>query len=111
MDYIKSIKTKVDKFNAKLVEFSKETGEQPCRLYEDINTSYEQEPLEIVEAWEDDDIYFKFKDDILASTYDEVLQWLRQLNADLKRAKRYFEMSAEEIDRITEEGEQEDENN
>lgn len=91
----------VEKYNAFVVE----TGDINCTLYEDMNTPYYIEDIKVLQT------RIKFTtiyNDYRNTAYDEVItdeydleEWVVKLNADLRRAKRYWEMPSEDIDAIS----------
>lgn len=110
----------VEKFNAELEAFRQETesGNTPATLYEDAFTSFtlnnikvengrllfeydgKQESETIVRYDEDEKMYYE-------EDLDGIAEWIKFWRACLKRAKRYFAMDTDKLDKI-QDGEIED---
>lgn len=115
----KAIK-QIEKFAADLKAFSEETGEQHPTLYEDANTTFEVRNLvftyEGTLHWEDETGYpwyeaYITEDEDGKEVWDAGYEWdngIQYWRAGLRRAKRYWSMSAETLDKI-QDGELEDE--
>lgn len=117
--YIKKSHLKaVEKFNEELKNWAKETGEAEARLYEDANTSFTLSDLHVEHG------YLKFKydgqDDKERMVYldtddnqyyeddlDGIISWIQFWRKCLKRAKRYWAMDPDRLDKI-QDGEAED---
>lgn len=119
--YIKKSHLKmVEKFNAELEAFRQETesGNAPATLYEDAFTSFtlnnikvengrllfeydgKQESETIVRYDEDEKMYYE-------EDLDGIAEWIKFWRACLRRAKRYFAMDTDKLDKI-QDGEIED---
>lgn len=110
----------VEKFNAELEAFRQETesGNAPATLYEDAFTSFtlnnikvengrllfeydgKQESETIVRYDEDEKMYYE-------EDLDGIAEWIKFWRACLRRAKRYFAMDTDKLDKI-QDGEIED---
>lgn len=109
----------IEKFAADLQAFAQETGEQYPTLYEDANTTFEIRDLVFTYdgqlLWKDETGYQNWEryiteDEDGNEVWDCCYEWdegLRYWRAALRRAKRYWSMDAETLDRI-QDGEQED---
>lgn len=118
--YIKKSHLKaVEKFNEELQAWAKETGEELPTLYEDVNTSFtltnirltsqgemlynydgEEDKETVVDYDEDENCYYERE-------YDGIMEYIKFWRACLRRAKRYWTMDSDKLDRIAD-GEQED---
>lgn len=94
-----------EKFQAELKAFGEETGEVFVTLYEDANTTrqvanfrlYKNAKLKWVEAnWRgiSEEQVEIMEDD------DDAKEWLKFWKANLRRAKKYWSMDSEKLDRI-----------
>lgn len=110
--YIKKSHLKmVEKFNADLEAFRKETEEKAATLYEDADTSFTlanvrvengcllyeydgREESESMLVYDDDEQDF-FEEDI-----DGIAEWVKFWRKCLNRAKRYWSMDTETLDKI-----------
>ena len=110
--YIKKSHLKaVEKFNDELNAWAKETGEAEATLYEDANTSFTLSGLYVEHG------YLKFKydghDDKERMVYldeedgtyyeddlDGIISWIQFWRKCLKRAKRYWAMDPDRLDKI-----------
>lgn len=110
--YIKKSHLKmVEKFNADLEAFRKETEEKAATLYEDADTSFTlanvrvengcllyeydgREESESMLVYDDDEQEF-FEEDI-----DGIAEWVKFWRKCLNRAKRYWSMDTETLDKI-----------
>ncbi|MCR5658941.1 MAG: hypothetical protein K6G25_06405 [Bacteroidales bacterium] len=110
--YIKKSHLKmVEKFNADLEAFRKETEEKAATLYEDVDTSFTlanvmvengcllyeydgREESESMLVYDDDEQEF-FEEDI-----DGIAEWVKFWRKCLNRAKRYWSMDTETLDKI-----------
>ena len=118
-DYIKKTHIKaVEKFNEELKAWAKETEEDEAILYEDANTSFtlsnvrledgdllytydgREEKEVIVEYDDDDNCYFELE-------YEGIMDFIKFYRACLRRAKRYWAMDPDKLDKI-QDGEAED---
>ena len=119
-DYIKKIHIKaVEKFNEELKAWEKETGESPVTLYEDANTSFTLSDILVENGWlkfnydgKPDSVLMVQKDDFDGEYYEDegidgIMEYLKFWRACLRRAKRYWAMDSDELDRI-QDGELED---
>lgn len=111
--------TMVKKFNDELMAFAKETGEDAAELYEDAFTSFTLANVRV------EDGYLKYeydgredKEDMVAydeeeNTYyeieglDDIPDFIKFWRSCLRKAKRYWSMDTETLDKI-QEGEIED---
>lgn len=108
-----------EKFNADLQKFADETGEVFVTLYEDANTTrevnnfklYLNGKLKYVEldwVWENGNRVQRSKQEVEVYDFeDEIDDTLKFWKACLRRAKKYWSMDADKLDRI-QEGEEED---
>ena len=118
-DYIKKSHIKAAaKFNEELEAWMKETGENPATLYEDANTTFTLSDIMVVDGylrfWYDgcpDKERVVFKDEetgkYYEDEYDGIMDFIKFWRACLRRAKRYWAMDSEKLDRI-QDGEEED---
>ena len=108
-----------EKFNEDLKEFGEQTGEVFLTLYEDANTTrrvanfklYKNGKLKWVEM---EDVYqdrqiisIAMQEEYLHTDDDDIQDTLKFWRANLRRAKRYWAMNAETLDKI-QDGEIED---
>lgn len=110
----------MEKFAEELRAFAEETGEQHPDLYEDANTTFQVRNLVFAYTgeliWEDETGYqwmecYITEDEDGNEVWDTCCEWdegLRYWKAGLRRAKRYWAMDAETLDKI-QDGEKEDE--
>lgn len=109
-DYTRLVKA-FEKFNADLKAFGEETGEVFVTLYEDAYTTrqvtnfrlYKNGNLKWLEIW--DGVSREFVEPMM-DEYD-AREWLSFWRAGLRRAKRYWMMDTETLDKI-QDGEIED---
>lgn len=114
--YIKKSHLKaIDKFNEELLAFAEETGENPPTIYEDMFTPFTLSNIRVengVMYWEqdgkvdhcnivllDDETNEYYEDDWL----DGIPQSLRYWKSCLRKAKKYWSMSSEDLDAIYDE--------
>lgn len=119
-DYIKKSHIKaVEKFNEELKAFAALTGEEEPRLYEDPYTSFTLSKLRVEHGYlkfRYDDCEDKervvFLDDETCKYYeadiDGIMDYIKFWRKCLNRAKRFFAMDPEKLDKI-QDGEIEDE--
>ena len=120
-DYIRKSHIKaVEKFNEELKAFAKETGEKEVTLYEDANTSFTLSDPFVENGWlkfnydgQPDSVRMVEKDDLDGKYYevecgDSIMEYVKFWRKCLNRAKRYWFMPTERLDRI-QDGEIEDE--
>lgn len=117
--YIKKSHLKaLEKFNEELKAFADETGESPATLYENPNVSFTLADITVENGWlkfdydgEPDSVRVVEKDDfdgeIYESEYDGIMDYIRFWRSCLRRAKRYWAMDTDRLDRI-QDGEEED---
>lgn len=120
--YIKKSHLKmVEKFNADLEAFRKETQEEAATLYEDANTSFTLANVHLANGnlifdydgateshsvvLDDYDTGEYYEDEI-----DGIAEWVKFWRKCLNRAKRYWSMDSEKLDKI-QDGVIEDEEN
>lgn len=119
-DYIRKSHIKaVDKFNAELMAFAAESGEDEPRLYEDPFTSFTLSKLRVEHG------YLKFRydgcedkerivfldhstDKYFETDLDGIMDYVKFWRKCLNRAKRYLCMEPDKLDKI-QDGEIEDE--
>ena len=105
----------IDKFNEELLAFAEETGENPPTLYEDMFTPFTLANIRVengVMYWEqdgkvdhcnivllDDETNEYYEDDWL----DGIPQSLWYWKSCLRKAKKYWSMSSEDLDAIYDE--------
>lgn len=111
-EYIKKSHLKaVEKFNEELNAWAKETGEDEATLYEDANTSFtlrdikvhrgylqfyydgSHESHNVVRYDEDEKRWYE-------EEYDGIMDYIRFWRKCLNRAKRYWEMDPDKLDKI-----------
>jgi len=107
----KLIKT-VDKFNQDLKAFGEQTGEEIITLYEDANTTRDVKAdfklcKNGVLTWTEKDHNGIHKERYEHLDEDDVRDTLSFWRANLRRAKRYWEMDTDTLDKI-QDGEIED---
>lgn len=102
----------IDKFIADLNAFAKETGEEFPTLYEDANTTFEvRNPIFAYDGtlhWQDETGYHWYEayittDEDGEERWDAMYEWesgLRYWSNALKRAKRYWSMDGDRLDKI-----------
>ena len=117
--YIKKSHIKaVEKFNEDLKAWAIETGETPVTLYEDPFTSFTLSDIHVENGWlkfdydgHPDSVSVVVKDELTEEYYEEefdgIQDYIRFWRACLRRAKRYWSMDSEKLDRI-QDGEAED---
>ena len=110
--YVKKSHLKmVERFNSDLEAFRQETGEDVATLYEDATTSFTLADVRVSNGnmvfeydgkeeshavvLEDFDTGEYYEDDI-----DGIVEWVRFWRSCLRRAKRYWAMDAEKLDKI-----------
>ncbi len=109
----------VEKLNADLEAWRKETGEEAPTLYEDANTSFTLANITVENGWlkfdydghpdsvfmveqdEDDGMYYEVEG------IDSIPDYIKFWRSCLRRAKRYWSMDPDKLDRI-QDGEEED---
>ena len=101
----------VDKFNEELKSCAKETGEDEAMLYEDANTSFTLSNLRVEHG------YLKYRYDgcdekeriviegpregvYVETEYDGIMEYVKFWRKCLKRAKRYWAMDPDWLDKI-----------
>ena len=119
--YIKKSHLKaVEKFNQELDAWKRETEEEAARLYEDPFTGFtlanirlnsqgemlydydgKEDKAVVVELDEEDGCYYECE-------YDGIMSYLKFWRSCLRRAKRYWAMDPDRLDKI-QDGEEEDE--
>lgn len=114
--YIKKSHLKaIDKFNAELLAFAEETGENPPTLYEDMFTPFTLSNIRVENGilyWDqdgkpdfcrvvlfDEDEKDYYEDDFI----DGIPQSLQYWKSCLRKAKKYWAMSSEDLDAIYDE--------
>jgi len=119
--YIKKSHLKaVEKFNEELKAFAKETGENPVTLYENANTSF---TLANIAISNDGQLFYDYdgetdfvvivrQDEETGDYYEEdgmdsIMEYIKFWRACLRRAKRYWSMDSDKLDKI-QDGEEED---
>lgn len=119
--YIKKSHIKaVEKFNAELQAFAKETGENPVTLYENANTSFTLADIHVENGWlkfdydgQPDSVLVVEKDDFDGKYYeselDGIMDYVHFWRKCLNRAKRYWAMDPDRLDKI-QDGDIEDDN-
>ena len=118
--YIKKSHIKAaEKFNKELIEWSEYTGEYPVTLYEDANTSFTLSAVRVEDGClrymydgteESDNMLMKDDDGTIwePDGLDSIMDTIRFWRSCLRRAKRYFEMDPDKLDRLQEGEEDED---
>lgn len=96
----------IEKLNAELQAFAKETGEEVATLYEDIYTSYTLSDIKL-KGDRLSYVYDGKRETELLIDEDDLKEWLKFWRACLKRAKRYWATDSETLDAIAD-GEKED---
>lgn len=101
----------VEKFNEELKAWAKETGEDEATLYEDANTSFTLSNLRVEHG------YLKYRYDgcdekeriviegpregvYVETEYDGIMDYVKFWRKCLKRAKRYWSMDPDWLDKI-----------
>ena len=101
----------VEKFNEELKAWAKETGEDEATLYEDANTSFTLNDLRVEHG------YLKYRYDgcdekeriviegpregvYVETEYDGIMDYVKFWRKCLKRAKRYWAMDPDWLDKI-----------
>lgn len=101
----------VEKFNEELKAWAKETGEDEAMLYEDANTSFTLSDLRVEHG------YLKYRYDgcdekehiviegpregvYVETEYDGIMDYVKFWRKCLKRAKRYWAMDPDRLDKI-----------
>lgn len=101
----------VEKFNEELKAWAKETGEDEATLYEDANTSFTLSDLRVEHG------YLKYRYDgcdekeriviegpregvYVETEYDGIMDYVKFWRKCLKRAKRYWAMDPDWLDKI-----------
>lgn len=117
--YVKKSHIKaVEKLNEELQAWAKETGDDEAVLYEDANTSFTLSDLRVEEGClryrydgkEDRDTVVFYDDDsgsYYETAFDGIMESVHFWRACLRRAKRYWAMDPDKLDRI-QDGEEED---
>lgn len=119
-DYIKKSHIKaVEKFNEELQAWAKETGEKAPTLYEDANTSFTLSDITVERGkmffnydGKPDSVTIVIKDNLDGEYFEEegidgIMDYVKFWRSCLRRAKRYWSMDPDRLDRI-QEGEEED---
>ena len=101
-----------EKFNEDLKEFGEQTGEVFVTLYEDANTTREVTNfklykngkltwVEMEDTWKDGQrVHESRHEEYLHTDDDDIQDTLNFWRANLRRAKRYWAMDAETLDKI-----------
>ena len=101
-----------EKFNEDLKEFGEQTGEVFVTLYEDANTTREVANfklykngkltwVEMEDTWKDGQrVHESRHEEYLHTDDDDIQDTLKFWRANLRRAKRYWAMNAETLDKI-----------
>lgn len=108
----------VEKFNEELEAWTKETGENAATLYENANTSFTLANIHVENGWlkfdydgQPDSVLVVVKDDLEGEYYEEsldgIMDYVKFWRKCLRRAKRYWAMDPDELDKI-QDGEAED---
>lgn len=101
----------VEKFNEELKSWAKETGEDEATLYEDANTSFTLSDVRVEHG------YLKYRYDgadekeriviegpregvYVETEYDGIMDYVKFWRKCLKRAKRYWAMDPDRLDKI-----------
>ena len=120
-EYIKKSHIKaVEKFNEELKAWAKETQEDEATLYEDANTSYTLSNVRVEHGYlkykydgcEEKDRMVFFDDEAgryYETEYDGIMEQIKFWRKCLRRAKRYWEMDPDWLEKI-QDGAIEDEN-
>jgi hypothetical protein len=120
--YIKKSHLKaVEKLNEELKAFAKETGENPVTLYENANTSF---TLANIAISNDGQLFYDYdgetdfvvivrQDEETGDYYEEdgmdsIMEYIKFWRACLRRAKRYWSMDSDKLDKI-QDGEEDEE--
>lgn len=110
--YIKKSHIKaVEKFNAELQAFAKETGENPVTLYENANTSFTLADIHVENGWlkfdydgQPDSVLVVEKDDFDGKYYeselDGIMDYVHFWRKCLNRAKKFWAMDPDHLDAI-----------
>ena len=102
-----------EKFNADLVAFAQETGQDFVTLYEDAYTTREVKGFTMTQegvlTWQEAETFKDVVRQEQEQMYNEedAREWLAFWRANFRRAKRYWNMDAETLDKI-QDGELED---
>ena len=95
-----------EKFNADLKAFGEETNEEYITLYEDANTTRMVKDFRLYKngklTWKEQELYGKkvtSESETMIDDYD-AKEWLSFWRANLRRAKWYWAMNAETLDKI-----------
>lgn len=102
-----------DKFNADLQAFGEETGETFVTLYENAHTTREVNNFKLYKngklTWVELDEFkgISAKEEYIHTDEDDIKDTLSFWKANLRRAKRYWSMNTETLDKI-QDGEIED---
>ena len=102
-----------EKFNADIVTFGKETNEEFVTLYEDANTTRMVKGFKLYKngklTWEEQESYGAkvIKESELMMDDDEAKDYLSFWRSNLRRAKKYWSMDTDTLDKI-QDGEIED---
>lgn len=111
-DHIKKSHIKaLEKFNAELLEFEKETGEKPVTLYEDANISFTLADIHLENGWlkfdydgQPDSVRVVTKDPLDRKYYEEeldgIMDYVTFWRKCLKRAKKFWSMDPDKLDAI-----------
>ena len=102
----------VEKFNKELIEWSEYTGEYPVTLYENAYISFTLSNPIVENGWlkfdydgKPDSERMVEKDELDGKYYevegpDSIMEYIKFWRKCLKRAKRYWAMDSEELDKI-----------
>ena len=119
--YVKKSHIKaLQKFSEELKAWEEETGESPATLYEDVNTSF---TLSDITISDDGQMFYTYDGQVefeVIVRYDEdencyyedegsegIMEYIKFWRACLRRAKRYWSMDSDKLDKI-QDGEIED---
>jgi hypothetical protein len=113
--YIKKSHIKaVEKFNEELKAWAKEAGEEEVTLYENLNTSFTLSNPIVENGWlkfnydgKPDSVYCVLQDDLTGEYYEDegidgIMDYVKYWRACLKRAKKYWEIDPDILDRMAE---------
>ena len=104
----------VKKINEELKAWAKETGEEEVTLYENLNTSFtlsnpvvEDGYLKFNYDGKPDSVYCVLQDDLTGEYYEDegidgIMDYVKYWRACLKRAKKYWEIDPDILDRMAE---------
>lgn len=113
--YIKKSHIKaVEKFNEELKAWAKETGEEEVTLYENLNTNFTLSNPIVENGWlkfnydgKPDSVRCVLQDDLTGEYYEDevidgIMDYVKYWRACLKRAKKYWEIDPDILDRMAE---------